>query len=159
YREGLKAVASGTNPTLVKRGIDKAVEAVVEALKGISKKLENQRQTEAVATISANHDAEIGKLLAEAVSKVGKDGVITVEEGKARETQLEYVGGMQFDKGYLSPYFITDVKELKSVLEDAHILLHEKKISSLREFIPLLEKVAHSGKSLLVVAEDVEGEA
>ena len=159
YREGLKAVTAGSNPTMVKRGIDRAVAAVVDALKAQSKKLENRRQTEAVATISANHDAEIGKLLAEAVDKVGKDGVITVEEGKGRETVLEYVGGMQFDKGYLSPYFITDVKDLKVVLEDCFVLFHEKKISNLREFVPLLEKVAHSGRALLVVAEDVEGEA
>src|SRR5262245_13891591 len=159
YREGLKAVASGANPTAVKRGIDKAVAAVVDALGKLSKKLENQRQTEAVATISANHDREIGKLLAEAVQKVGKDGVITVEEGKGRDTKLDYVGGMQFDKGYISPYFFTDPKEITAVLEDCSILFHEKKISSLREFIPLLEKVAHAGRSLLVVAEDVEGEA
>ena len=159
YREGLKVIVSGANPTSVKRGIDKAVEAVVEALQKMSKKLENRRQTEAVATISANHDAEIGRLLAEAVDKTGKDGVITVEEGKARETVLEYVPGLQFDKGYLSPYFITDVKDLKVVLEDAYILYHEKKIANLREFIPLLEKVAHAGRSLLVIAEDVEGEA
>ena len=159
YREGLKAISSGANPTEVKRGIDKAVDAAVAALKGLSKKLESRKQTEAVATISANHDQAIGKLLAEAVEKVGKDGVITVEEGKTTETVLEYVGGLQFDKGYLSPYFITDVKELKVVLEDAYILLHEKKISNLREFIPLLEKVAHAGKPLLVISEDIEGEA
>ncbi len=159
YREGLKAIASGANPTLVKRGIDKAVAAVVETLAGLAKKLENRKQTEAVARISANHDVEIGKLLAEAVEKVGKDGVITVEEGKTTATILDYVGGLQFDKGYLSPYFITDVKDLTAVLEDALILVHEKKISNLREFIPLLEKVAHSGKQLLVIAEEVEGEA
>jgi chaperonin GroEL len=159
YREGLKVVASGANPTEVKRGIDKAVAAVVAALADLSKKVESRKQTEAVATISANHDREIGRLLAEAVEKVGKDGVITVEEGKSTETVLDYVGGLQFDKGYLSPYFITDVKELKCVLEDAFVLLHEKKVSNLREFIPLLEKVAHAGKPLLVVAEDVEGEA
>ncbi|HVG93763.1 MAG TPA: chaperonin GroEL [Planctomycetota bacterium] len=158
YREGLKAVAAGHNPTAVKRGIDKAVAAVVTALAGLSKKLESRRQTEAVATISANHDAEIGRLLAEAVEKTGKDGVVTVEEGKGRQTVLEHVDGLQFDKGYISPYFITDVKDLTCVLEDCFILLHEKKISSLREFIPLLEKVAHAGKALLVVAEDVEGE-
>ncbi len=159
YREGLKAISSGANPTLVKRGIDKAVAAVVEALKGISRTLEGRKETAAVATISANHDAAIGNLLAEAVEKTGKDGVITVEEGKSTETVLEYVGGLQFDKGYLSPYFITDVKDLKVVLEDCYVLLHEKKIANLREFIPLLEKVAHAGRPLLVVAEDVEGEA
>src|SRR5262245_3541213 len=158
YREGLKAVAAGHNPTAVRRGIDKAVAAVVEALKGLSKKLENRRQTEAVATISANHDAEIGKLLAEAVEKTGKDGVVTVEEGKGRQTVLEHVDGLQFDKGFISPYFITDVKDLTCVLEDCLVLYHEKKLSSLREFIPLLEKVAHAGKALLIVAEDVEGE-
>jgi len=159
YREGLKSIASGANPTLVKRGIDKAVAVVVAALAGQAKKLENRKQTEAVARISANHDVEIGRLLAEAVEKVGKDGVITVEEGKTTATVLEYVGGLQFDKGYLSPYFITDVKDLTAVLEDALILVHEKKIANLREFIPLLEKVAHSGKQLLVIAEEVEGEA
>ena len=159
YREGLKAIATGANPTLVKRGIDKAVAAVVETLASLAKKLENRKQTEAVARISANHDVEIGRLLAEAVEKVGKDGVITVEEGKTTATILDYVGGLQFDKGYLSPYFITDVKDLSAVLEDALILVHEKKISNLREFIPLLEKVAHSGKQLLVIAEEVEGEA
>ncbi len=158
FREGLKAISSGANPTEVKRGIDKAVAAVVDALRALSKKLENRKQTEAVATISANHDAEIGRLLAEAVEKVGKDGVITVEEGKATATVLEYVGGLQFDKGYSSPYFITDVKDLKVILEDAYVLFVEKKISSLREFIPLLEKVAHAGKALLVVSEDVENE-
>ena len=159
YREGLKSIASGANPTLVKRGIDKAVAVVVSTLAGQAKKLENRKQTEAVARISANHDVEIGRLLAEAVEKVGKDGVITVEEGKTTATVLEYVGGLQFDKGYLSPYFITDVKDLTAVLEDALILVHEKKIANLREFIPLLEKVAHSGKQLLVIAEEVEGEA
>jgi chaperonin GroEL len=159
FREGLKAISAGRNPTEVKRGIDKAVGAAVASLEKLSKKLENRKQTEAVATISANHDAEIGKLIAEAVEKVGKDGVITVEEGKSTKTVLDYVGGLQFDKGYLSPYFITDVKDLVCVLEDAYVLLHEKKVSSLREFVPLLERVAQSGKALLVVAEDVEGEA
>jgi chaperonin GroEL len=128
FREGLKAISAGRNPTEVKRGIDAGVAAAVGALGKLSKKLENRKQTEAVATISANHDAEIGKLIAEAVDKVGKDGVITVEEGKSTKTVLEYVGGLQFDKGYLSPYFITDVKDLVCVLEDAYVLLHEKKI-------------------------------
>jgi chaperonin GroEL len=159
YREGLKAVSAGANPTALKRGIDAAVDAVVESLKKLSKKLENRRQTEAVATISANHDAVTGKLLAEAVEKVGKDGVITVEEGKSTETVVDYVGGLQFDKGYVSAYFFTDPKELKAVLEDCYVLLFEKKISNLREFIPFLERVAQSGKPLLVVAEEVEGEA
>jgi chaperonin GroEL len=158
YREGLKAISAGANPTAVKRGIDQAVAAVVESLAKLSKKIESRKQTEAVATISANHDAEIGRLLAEAVEKVGKEGVVTVEEGKSRETVLEYVGGMQFDKGYISPYFFTDPKEIKAVLEDAYVFLYEKKLSNLREFIPLLERIAHAGKPLLIVAEDVEQE-
>jgi chaperonin GroEL len=156
--EGLKAVAAGAAPIPLKRGIDAAVEAVVAHIAKQAKKVSTREQKAAVATISANHDKKIGNLLADAVEKVGKDGVITVEEGKSTETVLEFVDGMQFDKGFLSPYFITDAKELKCVLEDAYILLYEKKLSSLRDLIPLLEQVAHSGKPLLVVAEDVEGE-
>jgi chaperonin GroEL len=157
-REGLKAVAAGAQPIALKRGIDKAVAAVTARIGEISKKVTSREQKAAVATISANHDATIGELLAEAVDKVGQDGVITVEEGKSTETVLDFVDGMQFDKGFLSPYFITDTKDLSCVLEDAYVLLYEKKLSNLREFIPLLETVAHSGRPLLIVAEDVEGE-
>jgi len=156
--EGLKAVAAGAEPIGLKRGIDKAVGAVTEELARISKKVTTREQKAAVATISANHDSAIGDLLAEAVDTVGEDGVITVEEGQGTETALEFVDGMQFDKGYLSPYFITDTKDLTCVLNDALILFYEKKLSNLREFIPLLETVAHAGKPLLIVAEDVEGE-
>jgi chaperonin GroEL len=156
--EGLKCVAAGAAPVSLKRGIDRAVEAVVAEIAKISRKVTTREQKAAVATISANHDRVLGDLLAEAVEKVGKDGVITVEEGNATETVLDFVDGLQFDKGFLSPYFITDTKELECVLEDAHVLLHEKKLSNLRELIPLLEAVAHSGKPLLIVAEDVEGE-
>ncbi|MFM8386555.1 MAG: chaperonin GroEL [Planctomycetia bacterium] len=157
-REGLKAVAAGAAPIPLKRGIDAAVAAVTASIAKQSRKVSTREQKAAVATISANHDLVIGNLLADAVEKVGKDGVITVEEGKSTETVLEFVDGMQFDKGFLSPYFMTDAKELKCVLEDCYILLHEKKLSSLRELIPLLEQVAHSGKPLLLVAEDIEGE-
>ena len=157
-REGLKAVAAGAQPIALKRGIDKAVATVVDRIGEISKKVTTHDQRAAVATISANHDTEIGELLAEAVDKVGKDGVITVEEGKTTQTVLDFVDGMQFDKGFLSPYFITDTKDLSCVLEDAYVLLYEKKLSNLRELIPVLEQVAHSGKPLLIVAEDVEGE-
>jgi len=157
-REGLKAVAAGAAPIPLKRGIDAAVRAVTAHVAKQSRKVSTREQKAAVATISANHDSKIGNLLADAVEKVGKDGVITVEEGKSTETVLEFVDGMQFDKGFLSPYFITDAKELKCVLEDAYILLHEKKLSNLRELIPLLEQIAHSGKPLVIVSEDVEGE-
>ncbi|MDA1194260.1 MAG: chaperonin GroEL [Planctomycetota bacterium] len=157
-KEGLKAVAAGAQPVALKRGMDKAVAAVTEAIAKMSKKVTSRAQKAAVATISANHDVSIGELLAEAVDRVGKDGVITVEEGKSTETQLEFVDGLQFDKGFLSPYFITDTKELKCVLEDALVLLYEKKLSNLREMIPVLETVAHSGQPLLIVAEDVESE-
>ncbi len=157
-QEGLKAVAAGAAPIALKRGIDQAVAAVTENLSKMSKKITSREQKAAVATISANHDTQIGELLAEAVDKVGKDGVITVEEGKTTETVLEFVDGLEFDKGFLSPYFITDTKELKCVLEDAYVLLYEKKLSNLRDLIPVLEAVAHAGKPLLIVAEDVEGE-
>ncbi len=157
-REGLKAVAAGAQPIALKRGMDKAVAVVTDKIADLSKKVTTREQKAAVATISANHDQAIGDLLAEAVDTVGKDGVITVEEGKSTETQLEFVDGLQFDKGYLSPYFITDTKELKCVLEDALVLLYEKKLSNLRELIPVLELVAHAGKPLLIVAEDVESE-
>jgi chaperonin GroEL len=157
-REGLKAVAAGAQPIALKRGIDKAVACVTDAIAGMSRKVTTHEQKAAVATISANHDEVIGKLLADAVDGVGTDGVITVEEGKSTETVLEFVDGLQFDKGFLSPYFINDTKELKCVLEDCLVLLYEKKLSNLREFIPLLETVAHAGRPLLIVAEDVEGE-
>ncbi|MDJ0521525.1 MAG: chaperonin GroEL [Planctomycetota bacterium] len=157
-REGLKAVAAGAQPIALKRGIDKAVAAVTERIAEISKKVTSHAQKAAVATISANHDVAIGKLLADAVEQVGNDGVITVEEGKTTETVLDFVDGLQFDKGFLSPYFINDTKDLKCVLEDCLILLYEKKLSNLREFIPLLETVAHSGRPLLIVAEDVESD-
>ncbi|MFV1958870.1 MAG: chaperonin GroEL, partial [Planctomycetota bacterium] len=159
YREGLKAVAAGAAPVALKRGIDRAVSAVVDHVASLSRKVETKEQKVAVATISANHDQELGHLIAEAVDRVGKDGVITVEEGKTTETVLDFVDGLQFDKGFLSPYFITDTKDLSAVLEDACVLLYEKKLSNLRELIPLLEQVARAGKPLLIVAEDVEGEA
>ncbi|WP_165219518.1 chaperonin GroEL [Aquisphaera insulae] len=160
YREGLKVVTSGANPTAVRRGIEKAVEAAVDELhEKLSRPVSKKEEIAQVGAISANNDPEIGKMLADAVEKVGKDGVITVEEGKTASTALDFVEGMQFDKGYLSPYFVTSPTTMEVLFEDALILLHEKKISSLREMIPLLEKVAQSGKPLLIVAEDVDGEA
>jgi len=159
YRRGLKAITAGAEPMAVKRGIDAAVDAVVEELKNRSRTVKKREEIAQVGTISANNDPEIGELLAEAMDKVGKDGVITVEEGKGLETTSEFVEGMQFDKGFISPYFVTDTNKMEAVLEDPYILIHEKKISNLREFVPLLEKVATSGKPILVVAEDVEGEA
>ncbi len=160
FREGLRITTSGANPTVVRRGIDKAVEAAVtELTTKISRPVSKKEEIAQVGTISANNDPTIGNLLADAVEKVGKDGVITVEEGKTASTQLEFVEGMQFDKGYLSPYFVTSPTTMEAVLDDALILLHEKKIANLRELIPLLEKVAQSGKPLIIIAEDVEGEA
>jgi len=159
FREGLKSVTAGVNPMSLKRGIDRAVETVVEELKKISVPTAGRKEIAQVGTISANNDSEIGKLIAEAMEKVGKDGVITVEEAKGLETTLETVDGMQFDRGYLSPYFITDPEKMEAVLEDAYILLHDKKISSMKDLLPVLEKVAQTGKPLLIVAEDVEGEA
>ena len=160
YREGLRNVTSGANPTAVRRGIEKAVEVAVNELHDkLSRPVSKKEEIAQVGSISANNDPTIGAMLADAVEKVGRDGVITVEEGKTASTVLEFVEGMQFDKGYLSPYFVTSPTTMEIVFEDALILLHEKKISSLRELIPLLEKVAQSGKPLLVVAEDVEGEA
>jgi len=158
FREGLKFVLAGANPMLVKRGIDKATNAVVEELKKLSQEVTGDKIAH-VGAISANNDESIGKIIAEAMDKVGKDGVITVEEAKGLETILEVVEGMQFDRGYLSPYFITDAERMECVLEEPLILLHEKKISNLRELLPLLENVAKMGKPLLVIAEDVEGEA
>jgi chaperonin GroEL len=159
YQEGLRAVTAGANPMAIKRGIDKAVGAAVQALEGITKKLSKKEEMEQVASISANNDPVIGKLMADAFEKVGKDGVITVEEGKTSETTLEFVEGMQFDKGYISPYFITNSQEMRAELEDAYILIHEKKLSNVRDMLPLLEKVAQAGKPLLIIAEDVESEA
>ena len=159
YREGLKAISAGANPMAVKRGIEESVRTVVEELKAKSHTVASKEEVAQVASISANNDREIGNLLADAVEKVGKDGVITVEEGNTLETQLEFVEGMQFDKGYLSPYFITNAEKMQAELEEAYILICQQKISNLRESIRLLEKVASAGKPLLIVAEDVEGEA
>ena len=159
YREGLKNVTAGANPTELKRGIDRAVEAIVEELASISKKVKDKEDIRQVATVSANWDKTIGEIIADALDKVGKDGTVTVEEAKSIETSLEMVEGMQFDKGYLSPYFVTNQEDQEAVLENAYLLIHEKKISSLKDMLPLLEKVAKSGKPLLVIAEEVEGEA
>ncbi|MBX6365295.1 MAG: chaperonin GroEL [Gemmatimonadetes bacterium] len=159
FREGLKNVTAGANPMAIKRGIDKAVATVVEELKAISTPTKGKREIAQVGTISANNDAEIGNLIADAMEKVGKDGVITVEEAKGLETTLETVEGMQFDRGYLSPYFVTDPERMEAVLEDAYVLIHDKKISSMKDLLPILEKVAQMGKPLLIIAEDVEGEA
>jgi chaperonin GroEL len=159
FREGLKSVTAGVNPMSLKRGIDKAVETVVEELKKISVATKGRKEIAQVGTISANGDKEIGDKIADAMEKVGKDGVITVEEAKGLETTLETVDGMQFDRGYLSPYFITDPEKMEAVLEDAYVLVHDKKISAMKDLLPVLEKVAQSGKPLLIIAEDVEGEA
>ncbi len=159
FREGLKSVTAGANPMSLKRGINKAVELVVEELKRISVPTKGRKEIAQIGTISANGDREIGDKIADAMEKVGKDGVITVEEAKGLETTLETVDGMQFDRGYLSPYFITDPEKMEAVLEDAHVLVHEKKISVMKDLLPVLEKVAQSGKPLLLIAEDVEGEA
>jgi chaperonin GroEL len=159
FREGLKNVTAGVNPMALKRGIDKAVAHVVEELKKISVPTAGKKEIAQVGAISSNNDKEIGDLIAEAMEKVGKDGVITVEEAKGLETTLETVDGMQFDRGYLSPYFVTDPEKMEAVLEDAYILIHDKKISSMKDLLPILEKVAQLGKPLLIVAEDVEGEA
>ncbi len=159
YQEGLRIIAAGANPMVVKSGIDKAVESAVTFLEGMSKKLSKKEEMEQVASISANNDPVIGKLMADAFDKVGKDGVITVEEGKTSETALEFVEGMQFDKGYISPYFVTNATDMKCEYEDPLILLYEKKLSNVRDMLPLLEKVAQAGKPLLIIAEDVESEA
>jgi chaperonin GroEL len=159
FREGLKNVTAGANPMELKRGIDKAVDAVVEQLKTLSVPSAGKKEIAQVGTISANNDREIGNLIAEAMEKVGKDGVITVEEAKGLETTLETVDGTQFDRGYLSPYFVTDPEKMETVLEDAYLLIHDKKVSSMKELLPILEKVVQDGKPLLLVAEDVDGEA
>jgi len=159
FREGLKNVTAGVNPMALKRGIDAAVAAVVEELKKMSLPTKGKKEIAQVGSISANNDKEIGDLIAEAMEKVGKDGVITVEEAKGLETTLETVEGMQFDRGYLSPYFVTDPEKMEAVLEDPLILIHDKKISSMKDLLPILEKVAQMGKPLLIIAEDIEGEA
>src|SRR5256885_47646 len=159
FREGLKHVTSGANPIGIQRGINKAVEVAVEQLAKISKKVKDKEEIKQVATVSANWDTQIGEIIADAMDKVGKDGTITVEEAKSIETTLEVVEGMQFDKGYLSPYFVTNAETMEAKLEEAYILNYEKKISSLKDLLPILEKVAKLGKPLLIIAEDVEGEA
>src|SRR5271154_3209795 len=159
YNEGLKAVVAGVNPMLMKRGMDKAVADIVEQLQKLSTKVTTKTETEQVATVASNFDAEIGKMIAEATEKVGKDGVITVEEGKTLKTEVEWVEGMQFDRGYLSPYFVTNPTSMEAVLEDAYILIHEKKISVVKDLVPVLERVAQTGRPLLIIAEEIEGEA
>jgi chaperonin GroEL len=159
FREGLKSVAAGANPMAIKRGIDKSVEYVVEELKKLSVPTAGKKEIAQVGAISANNDNEIGNLIADAMEKVGKDGVITVEEARGMETTLETVDGMQFDRGYLSPYFVTDPEKMEAVLEDPYILIHDKKIAAMKDLLPILEKVAQTGKPMLMIAEDVEGEA
>jgi chaperonin GroEL len=159
YREGLKNVTAGHNPMSIKRGIDKAVAVISETIKSMSKPVSGREEIAQVGTISANNDEQIGTLIAEAMEKVGKDGVITVEEAKTTETMLDVVEGMQFDRGYVSPYFVTDPDNMEAVLEDPLILIHDKKISSMKDLLPVLEKVAQQGKPLMIIAEDIEGEA
>jgi chaperonin GroEL len=159
FREGVKNVTAGANPMALKRGIDRAVEAVIAEIQRLSKPTKGRKEIAQVATISSNNDKTIGDLIAEAMEKVGKDGVITVEEAKGVETTLDVVEGMQFDRGYISPYFVTDPARMEAVIEDPYILLHEKKISSLKDLLPLLEQVAKLGRPLLIIAEEVEGEA
>src|ERR1700678_1072868 len=159
YKEGLKNVTAGANPTSLQRGINKAVEALVAEIAKISKKVKDRTEIAQVATVSANWDTTIGEIIADAMDKVGKDGTITVEEAKSIETTLEVVEGMQFDKGYLSPYFVTNAEAMEAVIEDAYVLIHEKKISALNDLLPLLQTVAKGGKPLLIIAEEVEGEA
>src|ERR1044071_3234342 len=154
YKEGLRNVTAGSNPIFLKRGIDKAVEAAIDELARISKKVSDREEIRQVASISANSDDTIGTIIADAMDKVGKDGTIAVEEAKSIETTLDVVDGMQFDKGYLSPYFATDADKMEAVLEDAYVLIHEKKLSNLQEMLPLLQVIAKSGKPLLVIAED-----
>src|SRR5208282_1667582 len=159
YREGAKLVAAGNNPMELKRGIEKAVEVVIEELKRLSKPTKDQKEIAQVGTISANNDETIGNIIAEAMGKVGKEGVITVEEAKSMETTLDIVEGMQFDKGYLSPYFVTNPDKMEAVLDEPVILINEKKISNMKDLLPILEQVAKMGKTLLLISEDVEGEA
>src|SRR6201984_2696631 len=155
----MKVGPAGHDPMSLKRGIDRAVESVVSELKGLSKPTKDRREIAQVGTISANNDSTIGDIIAEAMEKVGKEGVITVEEARGLETQLEVVEGMQFDRGYLSPYFVTDPERMEAKLDDAYILIHEKKISSMKDLLPILETIAKSGKPFLIIAEDIEGEA
>ncbi|MEK7864391.1 MAG: chaperonin GroEL, partial [Nitrospirota bacterium] len=159
YREGMKHVVAGANPMDIKRGIEKSVEVVISELKKLSKPVQDKKEIAQVGTISANNDPSIGELIAEAMDKVGKDGVITVEEAKSMETTLEVVEGMQFDRGYISPYFITDPERMECNLEDVFILINEKKISSMKDLLPILEQTAKMGKPLLILSEEVEGEA
>ena len=159
FEEGLKNVTAGANAMGLKRGIEKAVVAIVEKLKAMSRKVKSSEEIAQVGAVASNNDAEIGKMIAKAMEKVGKDGVITVEEGKTLETAVEWVEGMQFDRGYQSPYFVTDTVSMEAVLEDAYLLIHEKKISNIQKLIPVLEKIAQSGKPLVIVSEEVEGEA
>src|SRR6186713_3084518 len=159
YKEGLRNVTAGANPTSLQRGINKAVEAIVADLSKISKKVSDRTEIAQVATVSANWDRTIGEIIADAMDKVGKDGTITVEEAKSIETSLDVVEGMQFDKGYLSPYFVTSAESMETIFDNPYILIHEKKISSLKDLLPVLEKTAKTGKPLLIIAEDVEGEA
>src|SRR5688500_701914 len=159
FREGLKNVTAGVNPMALKRGIDAAVSAVVDELKKMSVPTKGKKEIAQVGSISANNDKEIGDLIADAMEKVGKDGVITVEEAKGLETTLETVDGMQFDRGYVSPYFVTDPEKMEAVLEDPFILIHDKKVSSMKDLLPVLERVARAGRPLIIIAEDVEGEA
>src|SRR3990170_4488162 len=159
FNEGLKSVAAGVNPVQMKLGIEKAVDDITAELKKMSIKIKSTQEMAQVGTVASKGDTEIGKMLAEAMEKVGKDGVITVDEGKSLATEVEWVEGMQFDRGYLSPYFVTDPQTMECVLEDAYVLVHEKKISSVKDFVPILEAVVNSGKPLLIVAEDLEGEA
>ncbi|RMD83949.1 MAG: chaperonin GroEL, partial [Candidatus Dadabacteria bacterium] len=159
YREAVALVAAGHDPMNIKRGIDKSVETIVESLKSQSQPTKRKEEIAQVGTISANADETIGNIIAEAMEKVGKEGVITVEEAKGLETTLEVVEGMQFDRGYLSPYFVTDPERMECVLENAYVLIHEKKISNMKDLLPVLEQVAKSGNPLLIIAEDVEGEA
>jgi len=159
FREGLKNVTAGAQPLRIKRGIDRAVRAVVDELRSMSKPIESSTEIRQVATCAANHDEEIGRIVAEAIKKVGKDGVVTIEEGKSLETTVDIVEGMQFDKGYISPHFVTDVASMECDLEDCSILIHEKKLNSVKDLLPLLGKIAESGKALLIIAEDIEGEA
>ena len=159
FTEGSKLVAAGHNPMELKRGIDKAVEEVIKELKKVSKPTKDRKEIAQVGAISANNDCTIGDIIAEAMDKVGKEGVITVEEAKTMETSLDIVEGMQFDRGYLSPYFVTDPERMETVLEDCYILIHEKKISSMKDLLPILEQIARSGKPFVILAEDVDGEA
>ncbi|MFM9097777.1 MAG: chaperonin GroEL, partial [Phycisphaerales bacterium] len=159
YAEGLKNITAGANPTSVKRGIDKAVDAVVEALRKMSKPVKSSTEIAQVGSCSSNQDRQIGDIIAQAMDKVGKDGVITVEEGKSLVTEVELLEGMQFDKGYLSPHFVTDMAKMECELEDAFVLVYEKKLSSAKDLLPVLGKIAESGKPILVIAEDVDGEA